>query len=120
MKHLHLLFVAVVALSFIGRVILAEYRPEMLAQKWIKLSPHILASLLLLSGIVLVFQGDWLANGEYGWIVAKLVLLVAFVGLGVMTLREQGQKRWLAFGGALFVLYYIVKVAFSKQVFFFF
>lgn len=120
MKHLHLLFVAIVALSFIGRVILAEYRPALLAEKWIKLSPHILAGLLVLSGIVLVFQGDWISAGNYGWIIAKIVLLVVFIGLGLMTMREQGQKRWLAFGGALFCLFYIIKVAFTKQVFFFF
>ncbi len=119
MKHLHLLFVALVALSFIGRVALAEYRPALLANKWIKISPHVLASLLLLSGAVLVLQGGWLA-GDYGWIIAKLVLMFVFIGLGLLTMREQGQKRWLAFAGALFCLFYIVKVAFTKQVFFFF
>jgi uncharacterized membrane protein SirB2 len=120
MKHIHLLFVAVVALSFIGRVFLAEYRPALLAEKWIKLSPHILATLLLLSGFVLAFQGDWFATGNYGWIIAKLVLMVAFIGLGLLTMKRQGQERWIAFGGALFCLFYIIKVAFAKQVFFFF
>ena len=118
MKHIHLLFVALVAIGFIGRVALAEYRPEMLQRKWIKLSPHILAGLLLLTGIGLVFQGNWLDN-SFGWIVAKLILMVAFIGLGLMTMHEQGQKRWLAFGGALFCLFYIVKVAFAKQIVFF-
>lgn len=119
MKHIHLLFVAIVTLSFLGRVALAHYRPELLAHKWIKLSPHILASLLLLSGIILVFQGDWLGS-NYAWIVAKLVLMIAFIGLGIMTMQNEGQKRWLAFAGALFTLFYIIKVAFAKQVFFFF
>jgi|APLak6261673822_1056097.scaffolds.fasta_scaffold02754_2 uncharacterized membrane protein SirB2 len=118
LKHLHLLFVAVVVISFIGRVALAEYRPEMLQRKWIKLSPHILASLLLLSGIALVFQGNWLATA-YGWIIVKLFLMVVFIGLGLLTMREQGQKRWFAFAGAIFCLVYIVKIAFTKQVFFF-
>lgn len=118
LKHIHLLFVALVTIGFLGRVALAQYRPEMLQQKWIKLSPHILAGLLLLTGIGLVFQGNWLAN-SYGWIVAKLILMFVFIGLGLMTMREQGQKRWIAFGAALFCLFYIVKVAFAKQVFFF-
>jgi uncharacterized membrane protein SirB2 len=118
MKHIHLLFVAIVTLTFLGRVALTKFRPELLEHKWVKLSPHILASLLLLSGIVLVFQGNWLEN-DYGWIVAKLLLMVAFIGLGVMTMREQGQKRWMAFAGALFVLFYIIKIAFTKQIFFF-
>lgn len=119
LKHLHLLFVAIVVLSFIGRVALAEFRPEMLQRKWIKLSPHILASLLLLSGFALAFQGNWFANA-YGWIVVKLFLMLVFIGLGLLTMREQGKNRWMAFGGAIFCLVYIVKVAFTKQVFFFF
>lgn len=119
MKHIHLLFVALVTLTFLARVALTKFRPELLGHKWIKLSPHILATLLLLSGTALVFQGNWLA-GDYGWIVAKLLLMLAFIGLGIMTMREQGQKRWMAFAGAMFVLFYIIKVAFSKQIFFFF
>lgn len=118
MKHIHLLFVAIVTLTFMGRVALTKFRPELLNHKWVKLSPHILAGLLLLSGIALVFQGSWLEH-DYGWIIAKLLLMVAFIGLGVMTMREQGQNRWIAFAGALFVLFYIIKVAFSKQIFFF-
>ena len=118
LKHIHLLFVAVVAISFIGRVVLAEYRPEMLQRKWIKLSPHILASLLLLTGIALVFQGNWLAS-TYGWIIAKVILMFVFIGLGLMTMREKGQKRWMFFAATLFCLFYIIKIAFTKQVFFF-
>ena len=118
MKHIHLLFVALVTFGFLGRVALAQYRPELLAHKWIKLSPHILASLLLLTGIVLVFQGGWL-DGSYAWIVAKIILMLVFIGLGLLTMREQGQKRWLAFAGALLCLFVIVKIAFSKQVLFF-
>lgn len=118
MKHLHLFFVALVAISFIARVAMAQYRPDLLQLKWVKLSPHILAGLLLLTGITLVFQGDWLA-GSYGWIVAKVILMFVFIGLGLFTMKQQGQKRWLAFAGALFCFFYIAKIAVSKQIFFF-
>lgn len=118
MKHLHLLFVALVAFGFIGRVALAQTKPEMLQRKWIKLSPHVLAGLLLLTGIVLVFQGNWLA-GNYAWIVAKVILMGIFIGLGLLTMREQGPKRWQAFAGALLCLFVIIKIAFAKQIFFF-
>lgn len=118
MKHLHLLFVTLVIVSFVWRVYLAEKKPEMLVEKWLKILPHALAAGLLLSGITLVFQGNWL-SGAYGWIVAKLFLMVAFIGLGLFTMREQGQRRWMAFGGALFCFVYIAKIAFAKQVLFF-
>ncbi|AMK75866.1 putative membrane protein SirB2 [Methylomonas methanica] len=119
LKHIHLLFVAVLVISFIGRVALAELKPALLEQKWLKISPHIIASLVLLTGFALVFQGNWLSS-EFAWIVAKLLVLVVYVGLGVLAIRQSGRTRWLAFSGALFCLYYIAKVAVSKQVFFFF
>lgn len=116
MKHLHLLFVVLVISSFLWRVYLAEKKPAMLAQKWLKILPHALAAGLLLSGITLVFQGNWADN--YGWIVTKVVLMVAFIVLGILTLKEQDTRRWIALAGALYCFVYIVKVAVSKQVFF--
>lgn len=119
MKHLHLLFVALVITSFIWRVYLAEKKPEMLAQKWLKILPHALAAGLLLSGIVLVIQGNWL-SGDYGWIVGKVFLMFAFIGLGLFTMREQGKRRWIALAGALYCFAYIVSLAVTKQIHLFF
>lgn len=117
MKHLHLLFVGLVLVSFVWRVYLAEKQPEKLAEKWIKILPHALAAGLLLSGATLVLQGNWADN--YGWIVAKVILLVGFIGLGIVTLRQQGSKRWAALAGALYCFAYIVHLAIAKQVTFF-
>ncbi|MDD1621000.1 MAG: SirB2 family protein [Methylococcaceae bacterium] len=116
MKHLHLLFVAAVIFSFLWRVYLAEKLPEKLTEKWIKILPHGLAAGLLLSGIALVFQGNWSDN--YGWIVAKVLLMLVFIAAGLFTLREQGQRRWISFGVAMFSFVYIVKLAITKQIFF--
>lgn len=117
MLHTHLLLVLLVVILFVVRVLAAEYRPELLDNKALKIAPHALAALLILTGIGLVFSGNWLA-GDYGWIVAKLVLLVGFIGLGILAIKQQGEKRWYAFAGALFVVAYIVKIAISKQIFF--
>ena len=116
MKHLHLLFVALVIGSFLWRVYLAEKKPEMLAEKWLKILPHALAGGLLATGIGLVFIGNW--ADHYAWIVAKLFLMVAFIGLGIFTMKSQGNQRWGALAGALVCFGYILKIAVSKQVFF--
>jgi len=39
-KIFHLTFILLSISSFIGRVYLAEKRPELLEQKWIKVGPH--------------------------------------------------------------------------------
>jgi uncharacterized membrane protein SirB2 len=118
-KMFHLTFVLLSIASFVGRVILAEIHPEMLEQKWLKIGPHIINSLLLITGFTLVFQGSWL-SGEYGWIVAKIIALLAYVGLGIVAIKSQGALRWQAFAGALACFVYIGIVAVSKHAFIFF
>lgn len=118
MKHLHLLFVTLVIVSFLWRVYLAHKQSDLLNQKWLKILPHALAGALLLSGVVLVAQGNWL-DGSYSWIVAKVILMFAFIGLGIASMKLEGQKRWIALAGALYCFVYIVRLAFTKQLFWF-
>jgi len=118
MKHIHLLFVALVVILYVARFWATQYKPELLENKWIKIAPHALAGLLLLSGFGLAFADGWF-DQSYSWIIAKLFAMFAFIGLGMVSLKAQGDNRWYAFAGALIVLVYIVKVAFTKQAFFF-
>jgi uncharacterized membrane protein SirB2 len=118
LKYLHLILVVLVVISFVGRVVLAELKPEVSRRKWLRIAPHFLDTLLLLSGIGLIFHGDWL-SAEYAWIIAKLIALLCFIGLGAVAMRMQGKIRWLAFAGALLCLIYIAGVALSKQALFF-
>ncbi len=117
-KIFHLTFVLLSITSFVARVYLAETRPKMLEQKWLKIGPHIVNSLLLMTGVMLIFQGQWL-SGEYGWIVAKIIALLAYVGLGMVAIKSQGALRWKAFAGALACFIYIAIVAVSKNPLFF-
>ncbi|MGR9053353.1 MAG: SirB2 family protein [Gammaproteobacteria bacterium] len=117
-KHVHLLFAALAIAGLVARVVAAEIKPSLLAEKWVKITPHVISAILLLSGVVLVFVGGWLSS-DYGWIVAKVLALPVFIGLGIASLRMRGTQRWLAFAGALLCFIYIAKVAVSKQAFFF-
>jgi len=118
LKTFHLLFVLLAISSFVGRVILSETQPQMLKQKLFKIAPHAITSLLLLSGIALAIQGSWATTG-HGWLAAKLIALVAYIGLGVVTMRSRGSQRWLAFSGAMVCFVYIGMVAVTKNPFFF-
>lgn len=118
MKTLHLLFIALSVAGFLGRVALSELKPQMLALKWVAIGPHILNAGLLLTGFILVFQGNWLA-GDYGWIIAKIVVLVAYIILAMMAIKKQGTVKWAAFGAALLCVAYIGMVAVKKDPWFF-
>ncbi len=117
-KYFHLTFILLSVFSFVGRVILSETHPAILKQKALKIAPHVIDSLLLVSGITLVFQGGWLA-ADYGWIVAKIIALLGYIGLGVVVMRNHGTIRWVAFFGAMACFVYIGIVAVTKNAFFF-
>ena len=99
-------------------MLLSEFKPDFLQQKWIKITPHIVDTFLIISGIILVIQGQWL-SGQYTWIVAKLLILCIYIGLGILAMRMRSKNRWLAFVGAVMCYVYILVVAISKNPLFF-
>ncbi|NOR79439.1 MAG: invasion protein [Methyloprofundus sp.] len=113
-KSIHMLFILLSVGGFITRIMLAEFKPDILRTKVLKIAPHVIDTILLLSGIALVFQGNWMA-GEYGWIITKLVMLIAYIGFGVMAMRSTGIKRWAGFILALACFGYILSVAITKH-----
>lgn len=117
-KIFHLSFILMSIISFVGKVIISETHPLMLKQKLFKIAPHVIDSGLLLSGILLVFQGQWLST-EHGWIIAKLLALLGYIGLGIVVMRHRGTIRWLAFTAAMLCFVYIGIVAATKNPLFF-
>jgi len=115
---LHLIFVLLSIVSFVGRVVLAETQPSLLKKKTFKAVPHLIDTVLLLSGIALIVQGQWLST-EHGWLVAKLSALLGYIGFGVIVMRIRGTVRWLAFIGAMVCFAYTGLVAVTKNALFF-
>ena len=114
LKDTHMLFILLSVGGFITRIMLVQFKPAWLQPKIAKIAPHVIDTILLLSGIGLVFQGNWMA-GEFGWILTKLVMLCAYIGFGVMAMRSTGIKRWAAFVLALACFGYIISVAVTKH-----
>ncbi len=117
-KSIHILLALVSFFGFISRVVLSEVNPEIIQRKWLKISPHVIDTLLLLSGIVLVFQGNWL-DGNYGWLVAKIIALLGYISLGVVVMHQHGTVRWLALSGSVGCYVYILLAAINKTPYFF-
>jgi uncharacterized membrane protein SirB2 len=114
LKSLHMLFIALSLGSFVGRVLLSEFKPEVLQNRLSKIAPHVIDTLLLLSGVTLILTGGWL-EGEFGWIISKFLVLLGYIGLGVICMHNRGLKRWLAFAGALACFVYIFVIAITKH-----
>ena len=104
-------------LSVAGFVIRAGWSfsdSDLLQQKWVKVAPHVIDTLLLLLGVMLAFS---LPQGPMQlWLGAKLFALLAYIGFGVLTLRGTGKAKIVGLVGALLCIAYLFSVAFSRQV----
>jgi uncharacterized membrane protein SirB2 len=88
----------------------------LLARRWVRILPHVNDTLLLASGIAIAALSRQYPF-VHGWLTAKLLALVLYIGLGMMALRP-GRSRplriaaWLA---AQAVFLYIVWVAVTRN-----
>ena len=114
LKSIHMLFILLSVSGFIARIMLVQFKPDWLQPKIAKIAPHVIDTVLLLSGVALIFQGNWLA-GEFGWIVTKFIMLLVYIGFGVIAMRGTGIIRWGAFVAALACFGYILSVAITKH-----
>jgi CDP-diglyceride synthetase len=97
LKHIHLTFVALSLLAFFVRGLWVFMNSSMLSKKWVKILPHIISTILLVSGIVLAVHLSMSpASGILGDLAESLLK------------RDAGVKdssTWLpGFGGVLDLL----------------
>ncbi|HCY63371.1 MAG TPA: regulator SirB [Oxalobacteraceae bacterium] len=115
-KHLHMTFAALSGMLFLLRGVLMLQDSALLQQRWAKIVPHVIDTVLLASALVMVF---WSAQYPFveGWLTAKVLALIAYILLGTIALKrgKTKQVRLAAFLAALAVFAYIVKVALTRQ-----
>lgn len=114
-KHLHLTFVTLSIVLFCTRASWSVVGSARLQQRWVKVAPHVIDSLLLLFGIWLMIILQ-LKPQDNPWLVAKWVGLVLYIGLGTVAIKR-GRSGLIRFGFALaavVVFAYIVGCAIDK------
>jgi uncharacterized membrane protein SirB2 len=114
LKHSHLLFVFLTLALFVLRGIWLFTQSPLLQKKIAKILPHVFSLFLLVSGVaVSVLLGFSPSNQP--WILAKLIALVVFIALGIITFKAAnksvGKISWVS---ALAVYAYIISVAITK------
>ena len=65
-KLIHIIFIFISFASFISRFSLSFLKPDILQHKLIKIAPHVIDTILLLSGLALVIQGNWIEGKTAG------------------------------------------------------
>jgi uncharacterized membrane protein SirB2 len=116
LKHLHMgcAFLSIAGFTLRGYWMLID--SPALRRRPVKVLPHMIDTLLLASavGMLLIWQ---LSPLQSDWIIAKIIALLVYIGLGMVALRFGKSRKtrvnaWLL---ALLAAAYIVSVAYSKS-----
>jgi len=115
-KHLHMTCVAVSYALFFVRGIWMLRASPLLQQRWVKIAPHVVDTLLLVSAITLAYLLGISPLAE-PWLAAKIAALLLYIVLGSVALKRGKTLRirltaWLAAQG---VFFYIVAVAITHD-----
>ena len=112
-KHLHMTAVALSGLLFMVRGLWLLQGSTQLQAKWVKITPHVIDTLLLFSAIAMLV----VAQQFPVWVHVKITLLVVYIGLGVMAFKKaktQGQKLTFLLA-AVAVYMFLISVALTKS-----
>jgi uncharacterized membrane protein SirB2 len=115
-KHIHLSIIVISVLLFVLRFIWTISQSQMMEKKWVKIVPHVVDTLLLLSALtlcVLVSQYPFVD----AWLTEKILGLLMYILMGTIALKigKTGFMRAVGFVGALSWLAFIAVIAVTKQ-----
>ena len=116
LKHLHLTTVILSFALFALRGVWMLADSRWLQQRWVRIVPHVIDTVLLASaiGLALVLHQYPFVHG---WLTAKVLALIAYIILGSIALQRGSTKtiRATAWIAALTVFGYIVSVAVTRS-----
>lgn len=116
LKMIHVASVAISYLLFSLRSVWTMQGSAALQQRWVKITPHVVDTVLLTSAIALaiMIHQNPIHNS---WLSAKVVGLLFYIGFGMIALRfgKTRKARISAWIAAQIVFFYIVLVAVTKN-----
>ncbi|WP_087461095.1 SirB2 family protein [Oleiphilus messinensis] len=111
-KQVHIICVIATLILFSFRGILMMLNSRLLHTRLIRVLPHIVDTVLLVSAILLTLQIHQYPFVN-DWLTAKLIALLAYIAVGTFALKRGKTKslRILLFFIALAIFFYILAVA---------
>ena len=116
LKHIHISSVIISYLLFFWRGMWMLRDTTTVQRAWVRVVPHIVDTVLLVSAIALTFSIQQYPLND-AWLSAKVASLLLYIALGVVALRSGKTRnvRLAAWIAAQCVFFYIVLVALTKQ-----
>jgi uncharacterized membrane protein SirB2 len=115
-KTIHVVCVLLSFAGFFVRGIWMLRDSELMRRRWVRITPQVVDTLLLVSAIVLAIQLR-LSPMEQPWLMAKIIALVVYIGVGLVALKlgRSKQVRLYAWLLGLLLFGYIISVAVTKS-----
>jgi uncharacterized membrane protein SirB2 len=112
-KHLHISAAALSIIFFVARAWWSVTGSARLQLRIVKVLPHIIDTVLLACGIILTVM----LGGLQTWIVAKIIALVFYIGVGTVAIKRgrTASTRAVAALVAIAIFFYIVGVALAHN-----
>lgn len=110
-KHLHVTAAILSILFFVVRAYWSVTENGVLQKKFVKITPHVIDTVLLVCAILLsMMLGPAAAQP---WVLTKIVLLIVYIGVGTIAIKRGRTPRSRAIAAviAVAVFFYIVGVA---------
>jgi len=119
-KHLHITLAVLSVSLFTLRFIWLLANSAKLQAKWVKITPHVIDTLLLIVGIALMAK-LYINPLEQLWLAEKLIALFAYIFTGYYTLKLARNRTMQIIGylGAMGWVMLIVKLAMTREPLFF-
>ncbi|MCP5245612.1 MAG: SirB2 family protein [Burkholderiales bacterium] len=116
LKMIHIGSVITSFLLFFLRGIWIIKDSSSLRQRWVKILPHVVDTILLVSAITLAYKIQQSPISD-SWLTAKVLGLLVYIGLGMIAMRfgKSRKTRINAWIAAQCVFAYIVGVALTKS-----
>lgn len=116
LKHFHVTCVVLSGSGFALRGFWMLTDSPQLARPWVKVAPHFVDTLLLVSAIALSLLSQQYPLAQ-DWLSAKVFGLFAYIGFGSVALRRGRSKpvRAVAWCAALSIFAYIASVALARD-----
>ncbi|MFT0531500.1 SirB2 family protein [Castellaniella hirudinis] len=112
-KHLHVTAVALSITLFLIRAYWSITGNALLQHRLVRILPHVIDTVLLTCGVILAAM----IGPNQPWILTKIVLLVAYIGVGTIAIKRgrttRGRLVAALIAAAIFA--YIVGVAMTKD-----
>lgn len=117
LKFVHIIAASLTICGFVLRGAWMLSNSPRLERRAVRIVPHVIDTLFLATGVALIWTLK-LPVLHLPWLIAKLIAIVVYIGLGMVALRlgRTMSTRIVAFALALAVFAYIVGVALSKSV----